>query len=99
MGETIRTGDVVEVEPVSAPQLWRGDIVLFERHGRLVAHRLIGTVSDAGLTCLLFRGDNHNGSDGVVPTQAVLGRVSHVERHIPNLVRALGRRVFGLFSN
>ena len=100
MAGSIDSGDIVEVEPVQVGQLWRGDIVLFERNGRLLAHRLIGFLNDdaaQGLR-LVFRGDNHSDCDQPVPAAAILGRVVHVERNLPERVLDLGRLMFGLLG-
>lgn len=95
----IHSGDVVEVEPVRVGQLWRGDVVVYERFGRVLAHRLIG-ILDSRLddVRLIVRGDNQSVSDPPVPSSAVLGRVTRVERNLPQLLRALGRSVYGCLN-
>ncbi len=34
-----------------------GEIILFSRHGRLIAHRVVRRLSDAGIAQFLTRGD------------------------------------------
>jgi hypothetical protein len=42
MNPTLRDGDLVQVIPPQIRRLRRGAIVLFQQHGRLTLHRLIG---------------------------------------------------------
>jgi hypothetical protein len=90
---------VVEVEPIKIAQLQRGDIVLYQRHGRLVAHRLLSVldVPSRGLR-LIVRGDNHDTCDRPVPAYAVLGRVTQVKRDLSSRVMSLGRSVHQLWQ-
>jgi signal peptidase I len=79
MGEAIRRGDIVEVEPVTVAELRRADIVVYERQGRLVVHRLLAILehADRGVR-LIVRGDSHRSCDPPVPAHALLGRVAAV---------------------
>lgn len=91
MGEAIRSGDVVEVEPIKIAQLTRGEIVLFERQGRLVAHRLLAVLDEPGRgPRLIVRGDNLPVCDRPVPAYAVLGRVTRVRRGLYAFLRGWG---------
>lgn len=79
MGEAIRRGDIVEVEPVTVAELRRADIVVYERQTRLIVHRLLAILEhpDRGVR-LIVRGDSHRACDPPVPAHALLGRVAAV---------------------
>lgn len=73
----IRDGDVLDVRPVGARRLRRGDVVLFrDGEGRLLAHRVV-RVGPAGL---VVQGDALVWPDGPVGYDQLLGRVSAIER-------------------
>jgi hypothetical protein len=94
MGVAIRSGQVVEVEPVKVGQLWRGDIVLYEREAAVIAHRLLGMVDVPGSGVhLIVRGDSLAHCDRPVAAAAVLGRVTRVRRDLSALVSSFGRAV------
>jgi hypothetical protein len=92
MGEAIRSGEVIEVEPVRFKQLRIRDIVLVERQASLVAHRLLAVINLPGRGVhLILRGDGLAQCDQPVPATAVLGRVTKVTRDLPALVSSIGR--------
>jgi hypothetical protein len=94
MGKAIRSGEVIEVEPIEVRQLRLGDIVLCERQASLVAHRLLAVVDLPGRGVhLILRGDGLAQCDLPVPATAVLGRVTRVTRDLPALVSSIGRVV------
>lgn len=73
---TIPPGSVVVVEPVEAHALTRGDIVLSNGSGRLIAHRIEAVQADRrGVLKFLLRGDNLPHCDLPVTAAAILGRV------------------------
>jgi hypothetical protein len=53
-----------------------GDVVVFDRHGRLVVHRVVGRTGDL----LITRGDRLRYPDAPVPAAAILGCVAAIER-------------------
>jgi signal peptidase I len=80
MTPTIVPGDDLSVSSVPSDQLHIGDIVLFEREGDWIAHRLISLAHKDGLTRVVTRGDNAIGSDQPAPVSDVLGRVVEIRR-------------------
>jgi len=102
MYPTLCKGDRLTVEPVSAPQLQVGELVLFHHRFpqglRLLCHRLVA-VDDAGpVPRLITKGDAATGCGEVIQPDQVLGRVVAVTRGWPwwrsgRWVGALARRV------
>ena len=73
----IQDGDLVEVQPVEANSVRRGDVVFCRLpDNRLVVHRVIR----AGQGYFLTQGDALPHPDGRVPAENVLGRVDIVLR-------------------
>jgi signal peptidase I len=96
----IRPGDLVFVRKFSYEQAWPGDVVLFERRGRLYVHRVIrGGVARADATQrrdLITKGDALDSEDEPVTRAEFLGRVIRVHRgnrHID--MESMGRVVIG----
>ena len=71
MWPSLRDGAVVRVEPCVGP-LRPGDVVLFERDGRLVLHRVLRVTR----TRLLLKGDARRDPDGWVLREDVFGRLA-----------------------
>lgn len=83
----IRDGDILTVAPLAGRLPEVGEVVAFVQPetGRLAIHRVVSRTPEGWL----LRGDNCPESDGLVPAQNLLGRVTAVERG--------GRRIrFGL---
>ncbi len=76
MSPTIRDGDLVTVEPLSA-RLRRRDVYLYQRDGRPIVHRLVGTHPKGNL---IMRGDACRSDDSPVSQAQLLGRVISIER-------------------
>jgi signal peptidase I len=74
----VRPGDMVFVESAASEEVRCGDVVLFERGGRLFAHRLIGKRGD--LSGFITKGDAHPNADPCLPASALLGRVARIQR-------------------
>lgn len=72
---SVRPGDVLRVVAAKPEDVRRGEIVLFERDGRLFAHRVV----ESGAR-LITRGDRHRHDDPPVEARELLGRVSAVLR-------------------
>ncbi len=72
----IRPGDLLHVRRCAPDDAEPGDVVLFLRHSRLFAHRLISCTE----TQLLTRGDGRATFDPPVTTQELLGKVVSVTR-------------------
>jgi hypothetical protein len=71
---------VLTVEAVSLGQLSAGEIVVFAREGRLIAHRLVARTESAGVGYLVTRGDRTRRNDALVSSAELLGRVTRIER-------------------
>jgi len=75
----IQDEDVVTVLPMEGKQPRMGEVAaFFHPHTRkLVVHRILAR-RDGGY---LLRGDNTPESDGLIPSEGLLGRVARVERN------------------
>jgi len=72
----IPPGSMVVVEPVEAHLLEKGDVVLSNGAGRLIAHRIEAVHADRrGVLKFVLRGDNLPHCDLPVTASAILGRV------------------------
>jgi hypothetical protein len=90
MWPAIPPGSTVVVEPVAAHLLNRGDVVLSNGPGRLIAHRIEAVHADRrGVLKFVLRGDNLAESDLPVTATAILGRVTCVAAN-DNWVGAVG---------
>jgi len=96
----IRSGDLVFVRSFSYEQASRGDVVLFERGGRLFVHRVIrAAVAQAAArqqSALITKGDALDRADEPVTRAEFLGRVIRVHRgnrHID--MESMGRVMVG----
>jgi signal peptidase I len=88
MQPTINEGEIVMVEPVMPSEVKRGDIVLYESHKGVIAHRVVAIdphhsilhpLSSILSVSFIIRGDAGECDEFVEP-QKVLGRVVSVER-------------------
>jgi len=78
---TISNGELITVEPVSACDLKRRDIVLYRFKRRIIAHRVVQIRRIEGETpCFILRGDASTACDYPVETHQVLGKVTSVKR-------------------
>lgn len=73
----IRPGDILEVQARRACDIHPGSVVLFERGGRLFAHRVVGNEAGA----LVTRGDALAHADAAIGDAELLGEVIAVERN------------------
>ncbi len=96
MHPSIRNGEHVHVAPVDWSSLRPGDVVLTRAGRGLTAHRLVKLANDAATT----RGDNAIARDAATPPNAIIGRITHVERDgtpvavpAPPRIRIAARRV------
>ncbi|OGR25484.1 MAG: hypothetical protein A2139_13720 [Desulfobacca sp. RBG_16_60_12] len=77
----LRTGSVIQVEPLAADDLRPGDVMLYHRAGKaVVAHRLVQKFWENGRLTLVARGDSlpRSTREYINPGQ-VLGRVVAVD--------------------
>jgi signal peptidase I len=71
----MQPGDLLEIRRPAAP-IRSGDVVVFQRHDRLVVHRVVGQAGDLIVT----RGDRLRHPDAPVPAAEILGCVAAIER-------------------
>ena len=74
---TIWPGDVLEVRHQGVAEIQSGDVVLFQRQGQLVAHRVVHRLGRPGGNLLITRGDRQSAADPPT-TRKKLGRVTEV---------------------
>jgi hypothetical protein len=81
MRPSIRDGDILEIQPVDAGAICRGDVVLCRAgEGRLFAHRVIRVTRMDGRMMVATQGDALACPDGLFAPEQVLGRAVAVER-------------------
>jgi signal peptidase I len=71
----MQPGDLLEIRRPAGP-IRSGDVVIYQRHDRLVVHRVVGQTADLIVT----RGDRLRHPDAPVPVNEVLGIVAAIER-------------------
>ena len=76
MHPSIRNGEHVHVAPVEWSSLRTGDVVLARAPRGLTAHRLL----KLGAGAVTTRGDNAVAPDAALPPNAIIGRITHIER-------------------
>ena len=91
MHPTIKDGEMITVEPVTAPAVKRGDIVLYRSKNGVIAHRVVRAQPASCEPRLILRGDALTSSDSPVALEQVLGRVALVERCGRSIKLAGGR--------
>ena len=77
----LRKGDLLTIEPLSMDEIKRGDVVVFERDEKWIAHRVIKIHSNEGLTEFTTRGDARVSNDPPVRKENYIGLVSYLERN------------------
>lgn len=86
MRPLLQPDDWITAQAGPADEFCVGDVLVFQRAGQFVTHRLVG--HSAGQ--LLLKGDALRDFDPPVPPQAVLGRVMALEHH--GQMRSLAER-------
>jgi len=77
----IHDGDILAIEPANPNQLAVGDVVLYQSTpGRIIAHRIVRVLHQAGGRLLHVRGDAATGPAETVRSDQVLGRVVSARR-------------------
>ena len=77
---TVWPNDILSVRIQDAAEALPGDIVLFARQGRLVAHRVVQRTASQGRILWVTRGDSAGGNDAPISSHELLGRVTAIER-------------------
>jgi signal peptidase I len=73
-------GDILFIERRDMEQIAAGEIVLFARRGKLVAHRLLYKTADGDKLQVITRGDGLLSADEPVSPTELLGSVLHILR-------------------
>ncbi len=101
MYPTIRDGEMITVEPIAAPEIKPGDIILYRNQTGVVAHRVV-YLEQSSHGHLLLRGDASNTFDAPIMPYQILGKVISTKRsgrkialnkRRPNLVHFLRVRL------
>ncbi|HUK31015.1 MAG TPA: signal peptidase I [Candidatus Acidoferrum sp.] len=92
MVPAIRPGDLITVESALLPEIAPGEVIVFIRSGRLVAHRVNEIVRCAARirngnsaqslhqSEVITRGDRARRNDSPVSSSELIGRVTQIER-------------------
>jgi signal peptidase I len=73
-------GDILSIHSDNVAEALPGDIVLFGRQGKLVAHRVVERTTRQGRIQWVTRGDSVGRNDAPVSSDELLGRVIAIER-------------------
>jgi signal peptidase I len=73
-------GDILLIERRDMREIAQGDIALFARHNRLVAHRVLYKMAVDDRALAITRGDGALSSDDPVSQTELLGRVRNIFR-------------------
>jgi signal peptidase I len=73
-------GDILFIHRSEIEQIASGDIVLFARKGKLVAHRMLSKTTVGGNVAVVTRGDGLRSPDDLVSPAELLGSVRSILR-------------------
>ena len=94
MAPAIGTGDAIVVDSVEPSAIETSDVITFRREGEQnpTTHRVVETIERKDSYAFQTRGDaNPNVDPGIVPEEAVVGRVSFVIPYLGYLIRFANR--------
>jgi signal peptidase I len=98
MAPAVRPGDTIVVQSCGIGEVSIGEIVVFMRDARLVAHRVKACVRHSEELHLVTCGDRLRKADAPVAGSELLGRVSCIERSevriFPVTQRSLAQKMF-----
>lgn len=77
----LRAGDVITIQKCSVEDVSRGDIIVFRKANKWVAHRLINAESSGSETILITRGDSCKKYDAPVTSESFVGKVISYSRN------------------
>lgn len=80
MMPTVWPGDTLRIERESFEGIATGDIVLFQRDGRFIAHRVIAAAGEPEKRIWITQGDGMPTADAPVSVSEMLGKVAWIER-------------------
>ena len=82
MVPVIHPGDLLHVRRAALEEISPGDIVVYARHGRMIAHRVVATgAAGTREPYLITRGDRSQTSDSPLFSSELIGLVAVVERN------------------
>ena len=91
---SISSGQLVAVTDVTIDDVRPGDVILYQRDGRLVAHRLVRIARDAGDWLLVARGDAHWACDSPITSAQLVGRLAGIPPCTPaGRIRGIAKRI------
>jgi signal peptidase I len=73
-------GDVLSVRSFDSELATPGDVVLYQHHGQLIAHRIVGRSLRQNRIEWVLQGDTVLGNGDTVSSREMLGRVVAIER-------------------
>jgi hypothetical protein len=80
MAPTLRPGDIVSVRRAAPEEISVGQLVVFSAGTRLITHRVVAVLKDAGVRRWITRGDRADEDDGAVPAENLIAVVESVSR-------------------
>jgi signal peptidase I len=80
MWPSVPAGSLVAVEEIPPGGIRLGDVIVWQRGGQVVAHRVVQRVRKNSTILLVTKGDNNASADQKLEQSALLGRVAAVYR-------------------
>jgi len=90
MVPSIHPGDFISIQRASLSEISLGEIVVYSRKGRLIAHRVVARANSPERLLLIMRGDRLRKDDAPVSSLELLGTVHLIERGKRRLQPATG---------
>jgi hypothetical protein len=94
MVPAIHPGDLISIQRASLSEISLGEIVVYSREGRLIAHRVVGRANSSEQPLLILRGDRLRKDDAPVFSPELLGKVHLIERGQRRLQPSIGLSVW-----
>ncbi|ADQ79266.1 ABC transporter related protein [Paludibacter propionicigenes WB4] len=80
MYPALKAGDIGFVQKCDEKDLNKGDIIVFNQNGRLVAHRLIGMFTRDDIQFIIAKGDKNSYTDNPITIESLIGKVYSFQR-------------------
>ena len=97
---SIGSGQLLKVTVASAEHVQAGDVILYERDDRLIAHRLVRKARRSDEWQLVARGDAHWACDAPITAAQLLGRVAGIPAcTTPGRIRGIAQRIALTFAD
>jgi len=85
MSPFIKARDIIVIRPVTPKELRLGDIVVFDKEGRLFSHRLIRKYFKANRHIFITKSDRTFVADMPFTDKKLMGKVSRVQKSVKTL--------------